>query len=149
MSYAGPAPRSRPAPSDSRDAPPAGGTSRRSILPTMTERIAEHSDGTDWQQVALFGAGLTLGLVIGAGAALLTAPRSGTATRAVIRGRARSARLSAQHRGQDAWEGVRDELLGLGQALRRQKRRRSAARALERELDQELDRETARELRYK
>jgi hypothetical protein len=66
--------------------------------------------------VALFGAGITLGAALGAGVALLFAPRSGDEIRAAIV--RRGARLAYQ--GRDAWDDLRDELEW---AARRGKRR--------------------------
>src|SRR5438045_3417323 len=40
---------------------------------------------TDWHQVAIFGAGLAIGIAVGAGVALLTAPQDGAESRADIR----------------------------------------------------------------
>src|SRR5574338_39510 len=54
----------------------------------------------DWEHVGLLGAGLVVGALIGAGAALLLAPQSGQATRSTLRRQARFAR----HRATDAWD---------------------------------------------
>src|SRR4030081_866509 len=77
------------------------------------------SDGiaTDWGQVALFGAGLALGLTLGAGAALLTAPRTGEETRAVLRGRVGRLRRTASRKSHDVWDELRDELEGVKRTL--------------------------------
>jgi gas vesicle protein len=92
---------------------------------------------TDWQQVAIFGAGLALGLALGAGTALLTAPQSGEETRAVLKGRARRIRRATSRRGQDAWAELRDELRNATRSLRRRRSQRAARRALQRELERE------------
>lgn len=61
---------------------------------------------TDWQRVSIFGSGLALGLAVGAGVALLLAPRSGAESRQLLL--RRSKRLGRQ--GHDAWDDLRDEL---------------------------------------
>ena len=56
----------------------AGPASQRGRKRTAANRPAnapEHD--TDWQQVAIFGVGLALGISLGAGIALLTAPQPG------------------------------------------------------------------------
>ena len=92
---------------------------------------------TDWGQIALFGAGLALGITLGAGAALLTAPRTGEETRAVLRGRVGRLRRTAGRKSHDAWDELRDELAGVKHAIRRRKLKRAAARERGRELDLE------------
>ena len=74
-----------------------------------TEEAGGHHE-TDWQQVAIFGAGLALGLALGAGAALLTAPQSGEETRAALRGRVKRMGRTTRRRSRDAWDELRDEL---------------------------------------
>ena len=140
MSYAGPASRSR-------------GSARRSAAsatsPTRSIAAAPpngHPDGgadeadyheTDWQQVAIFGAGLALGLALGAGTALLTAPQSGEETRAALRGRAKRIGRTTTRRSRDAWAELRDELQSATTALRRRRAKRAARRALQHELERE------------
>jgi hypothetical protein len=86
MSYAGPVSRGKRAP----DKSPA----RRSV-----------GAAADHRPTAAFTAGILLGVIVGAGAALLLAPRSGVATRrALARRRERLAR-----RGHDAWDDLRLE----------------------------------------
>jgi gas vesicle protein len=92
---------------------------------------------TDWQQVAIFGAGLALGLALGAGAALLTAPQSGEETRAALRGRARRIGRTTSRRSRDAWADLRDELQSAKLALRRRRAKTAAQRTLQRELERE------------
>jgi gas vesicle protein len=140
MSYAGPASRGRgSAPDPSRTAsiharaPQAAGDA---------DADAEDGHETDWQQVAIFGAGVALGLALGAGAALLAAPQSGEETRAALKGRVRRIKRTTTRRGMDAWGELGDELRAASRALRRRRAKRSADRALR----QELERETAREL---
>lgn len=104
MSYAGPAaPRSA-----KRPLPP-----RVPAVPRATS--------SDWRQLAVFGAGLALGIALGAGVALLTAPQDGEQTRDDIRRRARRTRRVLEDRGLDAWIGVRKELRLAKQALLRRK----------------------------
>lgn len=70
-------------------------------------RSTEHAwPETDWKEVAIFGAGVALGLALGAGTALLFAPRSGRETRQSI---ARAGR-GATRRTHDAWDDLRYEL---------------------------------------
>jgi hypothetical protein len=136
MSYAGP---SRGAGSartarSSRIASTAARTpaSRGSHVPPTSNGLE-----TDWGQIALFGAGLALGITLGAGAALLTTPRTGEETRAVLRGRVGRLRRTAGRKGHDVWDDLRDELAGVKHALRRRKLKRAAARDRRRELDLE------------
>jgi hypothetical protein len=92
-------------------------------------------DETDWQQVAIFGAGVALGIAVGAGAALLAAPRSGAETRAVLRAGASRVGRSTRRRSRDAWDDLRDEIHGVRRALQRRKVRRAAERDLRREAE--------------
>ena len=92
---------------------------------------------TDWQQVAIFGAGLALGLALGAGAALLTAPQSGEETRAALRGRAKRIGRSTSRRSRDAWADLREEIQSAKLAMRRRRAKKAAQRALQRELERE------------
>jgi gas vesicle protein len=128
MSYAGPASRHR-------------GTARRPAA-SASSVAGEGAAGdeyheTDWQQVALFGAGLALGLALGAGAALLAAPQSGEETRAALRGRAKRFGRSTGRRSRDAWAELRDELQSARLSLRRRRAKRAARRAVQRELERE------------
>jgi hypothetical protein len=134
MSYAGPTPRSH-----GHDKPgytPAGspGSSPRPLAGSYGARRMESSAGDSgrersWQHLAIFGAGLALGIAVGAGAALLTAPRTGAETRAVLASRVGRARRATSRRGRDAWDDLRDELRSARRALKRRKMQR----ALERE----------------
>jgi gas vesicle protein len=72
----------------------------------------------------LFGAGLALGVILGAGGALLTAPRTGAETRAALGARAARFRRSTARRGRNAWDDLRDELQQAKRSLRNRKRRR-------------------------
>ncbi|MEO7455868.1 MAG: YtxH domain-containing protein [Gemmatimonadaceae bacterium] len=105
MSYAGP----------SRGTPPR----------TSSKSQQDHHE-TDWQQVALFGAGLALGIALGAGVAMLTAPQSGEETRADIRRFAVRRRKMIGRRSQEAWMDLRSELRGARQAIRRRRALRAA-----------------------
>jgi hypothetical protein len=129
MSYAGPSRASAAPPRGGRSTSAAGGRSSRAAS-SSTRRPAEtsvFSDGggeTNWQEVALFGAGLALGVILGAGGALLTAPRTGAETRAAIGARAARLRRTTARRGRNAWDDLRDELRQARRALRNRKRRR-------------------------
>ncbi len=82
------------------------------------------SNDTDWQQLAIFGAGLALGITLGAGVALLTAPQAGWKTRSDIKRYAKNKRRALRNRSRDAWLDLRDELRHAAESLR--SRRRSA-----------------------
>jgi gas vesicle protein len=69
----------------------------------------------DRSSAAVFAAGVALGVVVGAGVALLMAPKSGYETRRALVRRGR--RVS--RRGIDAWDDLRDELR---QAVRNKRR---------------------------
>ena len=137
MSYAGPASRNRG--STQSRGPTLPGPDRpgaRSYgAPAEANRGGEEdvTHETDWQQIAIFGAGLALGLLVGAGSALLTAPQTGEETRAVIKGRVRRLKRSATRTGRDAWGELGDELRGAAQSLRRRRAKRAAQRELRRE----------------
>lgn len=151
MSYAGPS-------RGTGSAPPRATRSSRTATPTPTPAspggrgrssrgaastaAAPSANGigldTDWGQVALFGAGLALGITLGAGVALLATPRTGEETRAVLRGRVGRLRRTASRKGHDAWDELRDELAGVKRALRRRKLKRAAERDRRRELDMEI-----------
>ena len=74
------------------------------------------ADSRDWARVGMFGAGIAVGALLGAGAALLYAPTSGLEARTLLKGRARRATLRAV----DRWDELGAELRG---AARRSKRR--------------------------
>ena len=136
MSYAGPATRNRG--SARRPTAPAPSPTR-SMSAAPVSHTADEGDyhETDWQQVAIFGAGLALGLALGAGAALLTAPQSGEETRAALRGRARRIGRTTSRRSRDAWADLRDELQSAKLALRRRRAKKAARRALQQEMERE------------
>jgi hypothetical protein len=99
-----------------------GGPARTEEKPRSTgPRLAPVTDdGARWGGVALFAAGVTLGMSLGASLALLYAPDTGRKTRARLR---RGGRMAAR-RSRDAWDDLRYELRA---AVRR--RRREAALA--------------------
>ena len=136
MSYAGPATRNRG--SARRPGAPAT-VPTRSMAATPVSGIPDEGDyhETDWQQVAIFGAGLALGLALGAGTALLTAPQSGEETRAALRGRAKRLGRATTRRSRDAWAELREELQSAKLALRRRRAKRAAHRTLQHELERE------------
>jgi hypothetical protein len=109
MSYAGPASRSKRAPdiapTSSGSARPSAGLSRSPLreLPSVGG------------SAAVFAAGVALGVVVGAGVALLVAPNSGYETRRALVRRGRK----VSRRGIDAWDDLRDELR---QAVRNKRR---------------------------
>lgn len=104
MSYAGPAPRTGRAP----ETEPLGSseTPRRSAVSALVPVREKPGFGGNRETLAVFAAGVALGMAVGAGAALLFAPQSGTETRHEIARRGR--RLG--RRGRDAWDDLRDEL---------------------------------------
>ncbi|MEO8562764.1 MAG: hypothetical protein ABI601_11855 [bacterium] len=138
MSYAGPASRTRGStatrgPNLQGSSRPAGTSARPTDARAIHPEDDEASHETDWQQLAIFGAGLALGIALGAGAALLAAPQSGEETRAVLLGRARRLRRSATRSGRDAWTELGDELRGAARSIRRRRANRAAQRELDRE----------------
>ena len=78
-----------------------------------------YSRDRDWAQVGVFGAGIALGALLGAGIALLVAPQSGEETRAGLRRRA----YRVGRRGRGAWDELGNEL-----RYRRARRRRRKSR---------------------
>lgn len=89
----------------------ASGPARR----VAAARGESYSSDLDWGRLGAFGAGIAIGALFGAGAALLYAPQSGRATRAVIRKRARGLTTSAT----DAWDDLGRELRGAARRSRR------------------------------
>lgn len=108
------------------DSPPMGRTGARTGAPAapVRARVAPPPElpeaPLDWQRIAMFAGGVTLGLAFGAGAALLFAPRSGAATRHAI---ARRGRFMGD-RAHDAWEDLRDDVRRASRRGRRRLRRR-------------------------
>jgi hypothetical protein len=119
MSYAPHTVRSQPGRTSSTA---DGGASRPSTSsrPAAWSRVrtagAAVAESRDWARVGMFGAGIAVGALLGAGAALLYAPQSGLEARTLLRGRARRATLRAANR----WDELGAELRG---AARRSKRR--------------------------
>lgn len=95
-----------------------GAAAEAASLPRRRGTPSSGSD-TDWARVGAFGMGIALGALVGAGAALLYAPQSGTATRAVLRRQAR--RVGS--RATDAWDELGNELRGVARRGRRKVRR--------------------------
>ena len=79
-----------------------------------------YDEAPDWAKVGSFGAGLAIGILFGAGVALLLAPQSGEDTRELLGRRAR--RMS--HRAADRWDDLRDELRLAARRRGRRVRRR-------------------------
>jgi hypothetical protein len=136
MSYAGPS-RTAGSARKARTSRAASTAARTPVAPGGGPAASTDGLETDWGQIALFGAGLALGITLGAGAALLTAPRTGEETRAVLRGRVGRLRRTAGRKSHDVWDDLRDELAGVKHAVRRRKLKRAAERDRRRELDLE------------
>ena len=105
----------------------AGDESARAAARAAAERATErpapsrakgspYREQTDWGQVAAFAAGVAVGALLGAGAALLNAPQTGVETRLALKRRARTARVQAA----DRWDDLGRELRS---ATRRGKRK--------------------------
>lgn len=125
MSYAGPSRASANAHRASHTTVPGGSRSTRSSAASTYASAPTESRGeTDWQEVALFGAGLALGVILGAGGALLTAPRTGAETRAALGARAARLRRSSARHSQTAWDELRDEIRQAKRKLKNRKRRK-------------------------
>lgn len=140
MSYAGPT-------SKTTSQATTRGASTRATPPRKRQAGPAQPDDfrnvTDWQALALFGAGLTLGIAIGAGAALLSAPQTGGEARAMLQAKARRIGRSTTRRSRDAWQDVRDEVNDIVASLHRRKSRRDAGRARARAMELELEAEAA------
>lgn len=106
----------------SRGAPLAGGAPR--LRPRGRPYTRSIELDVDWERVGLFGAGLALGALVGAGAALLTAPRSGAQTRTLIAHAGRTAGGRAARSAADTWDGLADEMRVLRARARRDVRQR-------------------------
>lgn len=128
MSYAGPSRSSAASHRASRTTSTSGNRSSRSSAASAYVPASTGSrDEADWQEVALFGAGLALGVLLGAGGALLTAPRTGAETRAALGARAARLRRSTVRSSQNAWDDLRDELRQAKRNRRDRKRRKREA----------------------
>ncbi|MFI5227587.1 MAG: YtxH domain-containing protein [Gemmatimonadales bacterium] len=110
MAYAGPARRGKPL--SLSPSPQAA----ESLDPRSRSRQSATSTERGGLTAGVFAAGLTLGIILGAGAALLFAPRSGADTRHALAKRGRRLR----RRGRDAWDDLADEL----RHIRRRRRAR-------------------------
>ena len=125
MSYAGPSRTSAASHRASRTTGTGGSRSSRATAASAYIPTDHESNGeTDWQEVALFGAGLALGVILGAGGALLTTPRTGAETRAALVARAARLRRSTVRSSQNAWDELRDELRQAKRNRRERKRRK-------------------------
>jgi YtxH-like protein len=99
----------------------AGDARRIRALPNSTPQKPLAVTRTRSRPIGALATGLAIGLVVGAGVALLFAPQPGSDTRHDISRRLRRAR----RRGHDAWDDLRDEL---GHARRRLNRTLRLAR---------------------
>jgi hypothetical protein len=90
----GTASRSRTSDLDSGDSMDAMGSARA--------RGSSYSEDMQWRHAAIFGAGVALGALLGAGAALLYAPQSGEETREMLSERAHGFRGRIGDRLDDA-----------------------------------------------
>ena len=79
---------------------------RRRIAQATLDEEAGSRGETDWARVGVFGAGVAIGALIGAGAALLLAPATGYETRTRLARRTRDVADDAA----DRWDDVSDEL---------------------------------------
>jgi gas vesicle protein len=76
----------------------------------------------DSDNLTVFASGLALGLLLGGGAALLFAPRTGSDVRHAIARRGKRAR----QRGTDVWDDLRHELHRMARRRRRRRDQRDA-----------------------
>jgi len=100
----------------------ARGESPRALSASTAERTVASDEGgdMDWRAVGLFGAGLALGALLGAGTALLMAPASGFETRMRL---ARAGR-HASRRAADRWDSLEDRARQAARQGKRQLARR-------------------------
>ena len=89
----------------------------------------------DWRHLAIFGAGLALGITLGASAALLTAPQTGSEARTRLMSIAARKRRALTRRGRDTFADIGDELRDLTTAIRRRKAARQRSRSLNAEAE--------------
>jgi gas vesicle protein len=109
-------------------------TKRAGASGTRRETV-EPGGELDWQHIGLFAAGALVGAALGAGAALLLAPHSGSETRLRLARQGRHFR----DRTADAWDDLRDELRYAARRSRRKLARRWERVQRERQLRRELD----------
>ena len=111
----------------------AGPSTSRAAKRPIPSRVpaVTRATSSDWRQLAVFGAGLALGIALGAGVALLTAPQDGAEARDAIRRRVRQTRRKFEDRGTNAWIGVRKEIRLAKKALLRRKAAAETAEATE------------------
>ena len=98
----------------------AGSLGARAGALPGTLRGALPDEMPDFRRAGVFGAGLAVGALLGAGVALLLAPQSGEVTRSMITRRARDLRADAG----DAWFDLGEELRAATRRKRRDVRRR-------------------------
>jgi hypothetical protein len=84
-------------------------------IATARPRGRSYENDASWRRIGTLGVGLAVGVLVGAGMALLAAPMSGEDTRDFLRRGARRARVRAT----DRWDDLRD---GLALAARRSRR---------------------------
>lgn len=86
-------------------------TSSEDGLPDVEAPLGVPFDETtDWGRIGTLAAGIVIGAVIGAGAALLLAPQSGQATRKSMGRAAGRAAHRGRERAGEAWDSLGDEL---------------------------------------
>jgi hypothetical protein len=121
MSYAGPVSRAKRA---SAAAPAYPSQTRKPGTSSTPPRRRKASYSNDHRPMLVFAAGIVLGLAVGGGVALMLAPQTGADARRLLRRKGRR----AAHRGQDAWDDLRDELR---RAVVRRRRQHAAHAATE------------------
>ena len=130
-SHAGGAGGSAVGPSGGRDSMRADDSSLANETPEMQARraraleAAQEEDGPELPRAGVFALGLVMGALLGAGAALLTAPQSGATTRRLIRRQVSDLREDAG----DVWGDLGAELRHVvNRGRRRLKRKANRAR---------------------
>jgi YtxH-like protein len=106
MSFGGPVTRGRRGAGSSGSRPDGSGRPHATATSSARPVDVDHEGEIDWERIAVFGTGIALGAVVGAGVALLFAPSTGEEIRTAIA--RRGARLA--YRGRDVWDDLRDEL---------------------------------------
>jgi hypothetical protein len=101
MSYAGPASRGKRKPDIAPNKTAASVSDKAAPRPQARPSVETH----DRSHTALFGAGVALGVVVGASIALLLAPQAGSDTRRLLKRRGRRIR----QRSNDALDDLREE----------------------------------------